>query len=732
MSKTIEILSPAGSPESLIAAVRAGADAVYLGGSLFSARASAKNFSDEALKAAVEYCHARGVKVYLAINTILRQEELLPALSFLQFACSLPVDAVLVQDTGFLWLAQKCAPGMPLHASTQMSIHTPAGCKALAEAGLERVVLAREMSLEEIREAHAAAPVELEAFVHGALCMSVSGQCYFSAMLGSRSGNRGMCAQPCRLPFTAESGAFPAGPWRGCRGDLDSVRSAGAEGSFSGTGHDLSLKDLSMISRLSELAGAGVASAKIEGRMKRPEYVAAATRACRLSADGEPVPPELLKNLGAVFSRSGFTTGYLDQKLGREMFGVRSKEDVTSATNAVFSELRTLYQKELPRIPVTFSLTIRNGEPVSLEAQDPEGRRVSISHGDIPEPARNRPIDAARCEEQLQKTGGTPFAANAVRCTIEDGLSVPISLLNQYRREALEELERLRAKRAPVPFSLCEIPAPGTHRAKAMRLRARFPHTDLPEEAKRCELVYLPYFTPPETLQKLKSEGFPVALELPRGLFSLEPALKKALAAAKGAGVLDVWAGNLGAAALAKEAGMTVHGGFSLNITNSAASAWYHEFGLADSELSFELTLPQAAAVGGDMPRGLVVYGRLPLMLTRNCPAANSPRGCLHCKTPPVLTDRKGISFPVQCYGSCSEVLNSVPLYLADRMREVRGQDFGVLRFTTESREESAKILSAYFSALEDALSPSPEKPDASIFPQKGEFTRGLYYRGIE
>lgn len=688
---TPEVLAPAGGPESLWAAVRAGADAVYLGASAFSARANAQNFDGQSLKEAVEYCHARGVKVYLALNTLLREDELLPALELLQYACTLPVDAVLVQDTGLLLLARQCAPGMPLHASTQMSLHTPAGVRAAYEAGLSRVVLSREMSLKEIAEVHAACPAELEAFVHGALCMSVSGQCYFSSMLGARSGNRGLCAQPCRLPFSAPGG----------------------------TGHDLSLKDLSMIERIGELAQAGVVSAKIEGRMKRPEYVAAATRACRLAADGYPLPPELLRNLGAVFSRSGFTTGYLDGELGREMFGTRTKEDVTGATEAVFSELRNLYHQELQRVPISFSLTVHAGEPVVLTVRDGEGREAS-AQGSAPEPALHRPVTAERCEEQLKKTGGTPFFVREISCNIGDGLSIPVSLLNRLRREGLEKLERLRAVRAPTAFSLQPF-SPAPHRVflpdGKLPMRARFSNTDLPDAAKQCEWVYVPYNTPPEKLSALKTGGFSVALDLPRGLFGMEQALKKRLQIAREAGVTHVWAGNLGAAALAKELDLTVHGGFSLNVTNSAALQWYAGFGLSDMELSFELALHAASLLKGELPRGLVLYGRLPLMLTRNCPAANSEKGCLHCTSAPELTDRKGVKFPVQCAGACSEVLNSVPLWMADRLNEVKNMDFGVLRFTTETKDEQQRVLMAYLHG--NTASPAP-----------GSFTRGLYYKG--
>ena len=272
----MEILAPAGGPEALRAAVFAGADAVYLGGPAFGARANAKNFSREELAQAVEFCHSRGVRVHVTVNILLKDQELEEALDFVRFLCRLPVDAVLVQDVGLFSLLRERAPQLPLHASTQMSLHTPQGVKLLWELGASRVVLARELSLEEIREIRQACPVELESFVHGALCMSVSGQCYFSALLGGRSGNRGSCAQPCRLPFAAPGG----------------------------TGHDLSLKDLSFVKELGQLEQAGVCSAKIEGRMKRPEYVAAAVSACRRAAQGEAVPPQLLEDLQAVFSRS--------------------------------------------------------------------------------------------------------------------------------------------------------------------------------------------------------------------------------------------------------------------------------------------------------------------------------------------------------------------------------------------------------------------------------------------
>ncbi len=693
MIRKPEILAPAGAPESIPAAVRAGADAVYLGVRRFSARAGAGNFDAGDLAAAVRYCHARGVRVYLALNTLLTDSELPDALRVAQAACALPVDAVLVQDMGLARLLRSRAPRLRLHASTQTGVHTAAGAKALCRAGFRRVVLARELSLPEVAAIHRACPIELEVFVHGAQCMSVSGQCYFSAVLGSRSGNRGQCAQPCRLPFSAPGG----------------------------TGHDLSLKDLSLISRAEELARAGAVSLKIEGRLKRPEYVAAAARACRLSVDGRPVPRWLADGLRAAFSRSGFTSGYADGRRGRAMFGVRSRQDARAATSGVLRSLRRLYASELEKIPVDFALEVLPAKPVALSAEDAEGNRVRAA-GELPRPAMNLPVKEARCAKQLEKTGGTPFFARRISCRIGEKLAVPVSELNRLRREALEGLERARGSAVPpVPFRAEAVPAPQEHRAGPFRLRARFAGTRLPRAARRCELVYVPCTADPHRLSELLAEGFPVGVELPRGLFGLEDAARRRLELARAAGVTDVWAGNLDGVRLALDAGMRVHGGFSLNIFNTAALEWYGSLGLADTELSFELKLSQAAYLGGGLPRGLLLYGRLPLMLCRCCPAANSAQGCLHCQTPPELTDRRGVRFPIQCFGACSEVLNSVPLYLADRLDDVKNQDFGVLRFSTESTEEAERILEIFLAAAAGERAPV----------YAGNFTRGLYYRGV-
>ena len=347
----IEILAPAGGFDSVIAAVRSGADAVYVGGKSFSARASAQNFDFEQLCDAVRYCHIHGVKLYLTINTIVFDDEFENLKRAITEAAKADVDALIVQNMGVARLAKKIAPELPLHASTQMSVHTSSGVRALYELGFKRVVLAREMSREEIKKA-AEVPVELEVFVHGALCMSVSGQCYFSAMLGSRSGNRGACAQTCRLPFTVTDG----------------------KGKYA-----LSLKDNSIIPYLNELEEIGVASAKIEGRMKRPEYVSAAVRACKEQREQGFVSDETSELLRAVFSRTGFTDGYYTGKIGRGMFGTRTKDDVVSADEKLLSKIRAGYNKEVQNIPVSMEFTARLNENPTLKISDGEHKSIRSS-----------------------------------------------------------------------------------------------------------------------------------------------------------------------------------------------------------------------------------------------------------------------------------------------------------------------------------------------------------------
>lgn len=667
--RKVEVLAPAGGREALTAAVFAGADAVYLGGSLFSARANAANFTREELREAVSFARERGVKVHVTVNTLLRDDELPEALDSCAYLASLPVDAVLVQDMGLFSLLRKAAPSLPLHGSTQMSVHAPAGARFLSLLGAKRVVLARELSLAEIREISEKSEIELETFAHGALCMCLSGQCYLSAVLGGRSGSRGRCAQSCRLPFSAPGG----------------------------TGHDLSLKDLSFSEHLDELAAAGVRSAKIEGRMKRPEYVAAATACCRAAADGAPIPAELLADLKAVFSRSGFTDGYLRGKRGREMFGTRTKEDALDASGAVFRRLHALYRGERQRVAVEMRFSGETGKRPALRVSD--GTHTVSVLGDAPlERAERTSASPERIEEQLRKTGGTPYFAEKIAVETDGLCAVPAAVLNGLRRGALEALGEKRRTAEPVPFAAPALDFP-PHRTEKYALRARFQSADqLPQISalRGLERVYLPLETDRRILEGLRDAGIPAALDLPRAFWGGEDAVRRRMQAWMDAGFDRFRCGGLDGLALCRELGARVSGGFTLNAMNTAALDFFGDAGLEDAELSAELSGVQIAALAGTLPRGALVYGRLPVMLTRNCPLANAPGGCRRCKTPGSLTDRLGVRFPVRCTRQegrflYAELFNSVPVDLLDL--DVKNIDFGLLYFTVENAVEIARVL---------------------------------------
>lgn len=687
----IEVLAPAGNPAALKAAVFSGADAVYMGGSLFSARANAVNFSNEEMTEAVKFARERNVKVYVTVNTLLKDDELSEALDFCEFLCSLPVDGILVQDMGLFMLLREACPDMPVHASTQMSLHTPAGARLLEGLGSTRAVLAREMSLEEIREVSADTDIELEAFVHGALCMSLSGQCYFSAMLGGRSGNRGRCAQTCRLPFTAPGG----------------------------TGHDLSLKDMSFIDSIDKLSRAGICSAKIEGRMKRPEYVAAASAACRHAADGEQAPKELLDDLGAVFSRSGFTDGYLSAQRGRDMFGIRTKEDVEVASSTVFANLHSLYKNEMQRVPIAFSARIFEGGHPELTVSDGNFTLTVTDDEHVCEAAIRLPVDTERWKTQLRKTGGTPYLCESVELETDEKTAVPASVLNGLRRRAIEVLGEKRREGRPVAFNRPELKRDG-HDYERLKLRGFFTSAaQVPQNAVLLEQVVLPLDTPLAELDALREKGLSICLSLPRAMWGIEKAVTALMSERAAAGYEHFYVGNLAGVELCRELSVHAHGGFSLNIFNTQSLNAFESLGLLDTELSFELTKEEIQGIGGRLPRGILVYGHQPLMLTRNCPLANSPKGCLNCKQAVCIRDRKGIDFPVTCTGFngervYSEILNSVPLVLSDWLEDIAA-DFGVMRFSVEKNVEIEELINAFVNR---------EKPHES-------YTRGLFTRGV-
>ncbi|MGN1139234.1 MAG: U32 family peptidase [Ruminococcus sp.] len=686
MKNKIEILSPCGGFDSVVAAVRSGADAIYLGAKDFSARASAENFDFEELKNAVDYCHIRGVLVYLTLNTVIFDRELEKAKETIICAAKAQVDALIVQNIGVAALAKKIAPELPLHGSTQMSIHSPSGARLLWEMGFKRVVLSREMSRDEIKEVVESCPIETEVFVHGALCMSVSGQCYFSAVLGSRSGNRGRCAQPCRLPFKVNNTE----------------------------GFALSLKDNSIIEHLKDLESIGVTSAKIEGRMKRPEYVAAATSACAEARNTGTVSAETEKNLNSVFSRTGFTDGYYTGNRGYEMFGYRKKEDVISATEALLSNIRVSYKDEKPRVKIHGDFIAQIGKVPVLTVTD--GINSVTVQGENPcEKAIKMPLNEEKCRKQILKTGGTPYLFENLSLTLENGVTMPFSELNLLRRTALEKLSRQRKSQHNYEIFDIEIPKNVHTKADKKRTYARFTTAKIGSGFKELDLCFVPVFSNESQVESLLKEGFKVGVEIPRGLFSREKRIKAQLEKFKKIGVKDVLCNNLGAVYMAKETGMIIHGGFGLNFVNTMDLIWAEEYGFADTELSFELTFPQIESLGGKLPRGIITYGYLPLMLTRNCPNKSQNVDCSTCKKQSKMKDRLNKTFIFYCDGCCSEILNTVPLEVLEKANKLSNVDFQVFRFSVENSVENVENIPDFFSE--------------TLNLQKK--THGLYFRGI-
>ena len=689
MSK-IEILAPVGSEEMLRAAVFSGADAVYLGFSGFNARTGAGNFDADSLKEAVRFCHARGVAVHVALNTTVYGTEL-PALEqAIRSVAASGADAVICQDLAVATLIGKIAPQLPRHGSTQMSVHTLQGALELKELGFTRVVLARELSLPEVEHITKHCGIETECFVHGALCMCVSGQCYMSAFLGGRSGNRGSCAGPCRLPF--EANALPEGK--------------------PGRLHHLSLKDNSVIDKLDKLQALGVASAKIEGRLRTPEYVAAAVSACLAGREGRAYDRDLLKN---AFSRSGFTSGYLDGKIDGTMFGVRSEADAEQ-TKKTLPMLRELYRRERSRVPVKMKLEIEEGGE-KLTVTDADGSKA-FAYGDAePQPARTDPTESLH--RSLAKTGGTPFAVEDQDITVEmDGgpWFIPGSAVNELRREALDALLKKREVLRPWPTTEEHVPALPLRTLPPHRtLRARFESWEqVPERAlDGIEYLILPIAQADRVPREWRAKTL---LELPRVMFGkLEEDTARRIAATQDAGFAGYEVSNIAHLRLCR--GLPMSGSFGLNITNQLAAQFYADNGLGSMLILPEVKDSDISTIapthnGRPVPTGVLVYGHMPLMITRACPLQNI-HDCAHCDKTGVLTDRKAKKFPVRCGLGVRTIYNPIPIYMGDKPGALT-VDYGVAYFALESREEAAKILEII----------------RTHAPFEGDFTRGLYFKG--
>ena len=692
-----ELLSPAGSPEAVIAAVQNGADAVYMGMGNFNARRGAKNFTDEEFERAVRYCRIRGCKVYVTLNTLINDREVESALDSARLASECGADGIIIQDLGLIAAVRQHLPDIPLHASTQMSIHNLAGVEAAAELGLTRAVLARELSLDQIRYITQNAPIETEIFVHGALCFCHSGQCYMSALIGQRSGNRGMCAQPCRLQYSLG-------------GRMDD--------------HPLSLKDNCLIDRLQEIEDAGVACIKIEGRMKRPEYTAIVTRiyANALKEHRQPTAEEL-EQLERVFSRQGFTQGYFngDQE---DMFGVRG--DVDPDASQLFAQARKGYSDgELRRVPVHFYTVAEKGQPIRAIAFDDDGHKA-VAAGRVPEKARGQGLSSAYLTEQMFKTGGTPYNVVENKAQTDPGLFLPAAAINELRRNLLADLSEQRG--TPPRRRMGAIPSkpkgtpPGTDPAMIFQVLSAEQLT--PElAALKPKYLYVPmtvmdeYF---DLLEPFEEHGTVPVVVLPRIITDdEEPRVRETLERLFDYGINEALVGNLGHAMLAKSVGLNVRGDFGLNVFNSLTMEMVRQAGFLSATASFELRIAQIRDLSKTLDTEMIVYGRLPLMVSDQCVIRHSSGRC-SCAVPAQMSDRMGAVFPVvKEYGCRNVIYNAHKLYLADKAEDLYGAGLWGMRmlFTTETPRECLEVAKVY-------LGQSDYQPNV--------LTRGLYYRGVE
>ncbi len=656
--KSYEILAPAGAEEQLKAAVRCGANAVYLGTENFNARRNAENFGNINLKNAVNYCHCRNVKVYVTLNTLVFDKEFDELYKTVTEIAESGADAVIVQDFAAVKAVKEICPSLPLHASTQMAIHNVSGAKFLEDLGFSRIVLARELSLTEIKEIRRNVACELEVFIHGAHCMGTSGNCYLSAMLGERSGNRGLCAQGCRLNWRSQHGREYA----------------------------LSLKDMAYIDKINMLKETGVESFKIEGRMKRPEYVACAVTQIKKALENTQYNKDLLRS---VFSRNGFTDGYLSGNLNLSMFGYRQKDDVTSSA-AVLKDLEKLYKDDIHPFPISISLKLENNRESVLTLKI-NGEEFTV-FGDIPQTPLNSPLRKEIAERNIKKLGDTPFYLNNFDFENPDNLTLSASSINALRRNACEKAEEYLCKKErkinkisplkTIPHS-CENEV--TYRVRLSTL------SQYSENFTWAEHIILPIDEIIKNKNSLNIDCKKIIAELPELIYpKSEKKIKCQLSELKEIGINKGFCGNLGALKLLKDSGFLVYGSHGFNITNSETLSFYKK-NLEDCVLSFELSDKGIRNLGTNAKRGVYVYGYLPIMLMRSCPQKGE-NGCGTCKGKTFLTDRKNISFPVICHNKEFSVLhNSVPLYLGDM--NIPSVDFKVLYFTNETKAECERIF---------------------------------------
>ena len=645
-----EILAPAGSLESLKAAVNCGADAVYIGGKQFSARQNAANFDNAELKQAADLCHLHNIKIYLTVNTIIFDNQVNEFAEFIKNAANAGIDAFIVQDFGAAEIIRNIVPDANIHGSTQMTIHSVKGAQLLKELGFKRVVISRELTEKQIQEI-CSTGIETEVFVHGALCMCMSGQCYLSSLIGQRSANRGFCAQPCRLPYSVYKNP-----------------------QFNG----LSLKDLSLVNHLQKLSDIGVFSLKIEGRMKRPEYVAAAVCACRQSLNGQTPDMALLRS---IFSRSGFTDGYFTGKFSN-MFGSREKEDVIAAKD-ILPDIRKKYSHEKKSGKLDFYAEIKKDNPVKLTVSD-DCDSVTVT-GEIPETAINKPIDFTYLERQLSKLGGTIYQFGNLNADIDDGLSLSAKTINALRRNAVEALNLKSIKRNTPEYICVPLDIDPENKIESLKeIRVRISNQNQLDAVSEADRIIIPTNV---FLNNRYENISKIIIEPPRFIYN-EAEIFGVLKKCKSLGAEHLMCSNPAYIKIGKELGFKLHGDFGLNTANSYSLNFLKKMNFEDTVLSFEMKLKQISSLRKAISTGIIAYGYLPVMLTKNCPIKNEV-GCEKCKK--IIFDRTGRANKIVCHGNYTEILNAQALYLADRLEDLKNISFITLYFTDEGPDEIKK-----------------------------------------
>ena len=690
-----ELLAPVGNFQCLVAAVQSGADAVYLAGKCFGARSFADNFDNDELEKAVDYCHLRGVKVYITVNTLVLDSEMEQLGDYLVFLSEIGVDAIIVQDMGVIALANRIVPDLPLHASTQMTIHNLQGVEALKKYNIKRVVLSRELSIKEIQNIADNTDIELEVFGHGALCMCYSGQCLLSSIIGGRSGNRGKCAQPCRLQY--------------------SINNDGKKAFY------MSLKDLSSLEHLGNLCDAGISSLKIEGRMKGAAYVAAVVRVYRKYIDNpQKVTDADYDILDTIFNRGGLTDGYLTGKTGKEMFALDKPDNpYRMGSSSLEKELLSVLNGENRKLKI-------NGKIEISKEKLPEftvwynNTEVKYIHDKMPEDAIKSALDAAGVINQMVKTGNTPYEFATITADVEEGLFLAAGELNRIRRSALEEFEKcylasfkrksddktiepLQNENSRIKGGfVCEV-------TTAEQLEAV---KDLP-----FEKIYVPIGTIKRNYNVCETIKDKIIIVLPSIL--RDDAYEDYIADTKvylDNGFHGVQIQNISVAENFE--GYNVYGGFRLNVFNSHALDEFKQLKFKTVELSPELNIKQIKSILKTIPVQAMVYGRLPLMVTENCIIRNGDK--CPCKGDNIITDRMGMKFPVIKDGDIcrSIVLNCKKTFVAFDMDKIKsaGVDFYRIYFTDEPFDECKKICHTY-------LFDGDYRPD--------DFTKGHFFKGV-